>query len=1420
MSTQTTLNYRKNRDLFSNYHLDEHLPDTEAWDQVDEEELQAAYDDIKQLWERQKDTAPQRNESQLEEKFIRPMFRKLGIPFEVEESTEGTQRRPDYGFFKTQEDGVDAFQRREEGGDFYKNAIAVADAKRWGRKLDTRGEKKRDYENPSHQIDQYLRFTSTTWGVLTNGQKWRLYYKPTSHRLDSYYEIDLPTVLEQGDLDDFKYFYLFFRHDAFVPDTSGDAFLDDVYEESNVFAQELGEDLQDNIYEAIKHLAEGYLQYPENDLDEENLELIHDSSLIYLYRIIFVLYAEAEGRDLLNTNNEIYESQYSLNQLKQEVADELESGDPKYRDWQSNLQSRLDELFMLIDQGSKSRGIPKEDLYIPAYNGGLFRTDPDESGSDEALFLANHTVGDEHLARVIELLTRSEGSNGGGKIFVDYSSLDVRHLGSIYEGLLEYQLNVTDEPLALDDGEYVVADESSEVVVERNDVYLTTDSGERKATGSYYTPEYVVEYIVEETLRGPVDEIRKDVVMDEQFQHGGYAAEFAERVFNLKILDPAMGSGHFLTSVVDYLARAIITEQNREADEKDGEVIDDEHDINWARRKVAQHCIYGVDINPLATELAKVSLWLRTLASEQPLAFLDHHLKAGNSLVGSDISAVLSDDSEQSDGQLTLSQSFARARQETLGHVMDLMTDLLAIDNQKLKDIKSMEELYDQIQDDPLYQRLFEVANVHTAEQFGVDVPQGVYEDMAGAIGNADKWAKIQEEDWFKSAQTLADEQAFFHWELKYPEVFFNADGEKMDQAGFDAVIGNPPYVRQEQLKLVKPYLKRTYESYHGVADLYVYFIEKGVDIIKRNGDLGCIVSNKFMRADYGRKIREFLISNTNVKSVVDFGELPVFNDASTFPAILTSENTGSTENVEVAKIKSLDFNDLKKRAEDVSYSTSGGALSSDGWSLAKKEKVEIVEKMEEVGEPIEDYVGKIYYGIKTGYNKAFFIDLETRNELISANPDCEKFIKPLVVGDDVRRYHIKKTDRFVIVIPAGWTNKKGAFTDENEAWKWFRSQYPNIATHLSQFEKDAKTRYDMGDFWWELRECDYYNEFEKDKIIYPVIQKEPRFTIDTENKYPNDKCFIIPKSNYYLLALLNSNLLFELMKLKVSVLGDENAGGRLELRSVHLKNLPIYPIPENTEPEKKRVDHIIQEFEKTESKISGRQLVQSKSSSVIRSLLSTLAQDLKQKHENLQLLNLSLLDHLGSYSEGSMLADVGLTQPPRGSADSILQQTATEKSNLRVGDASVVRKTDNTVEIRLTARYKPEDEDAYETDQWGYTETDPEPAWRITDITPTEADLIEAFVPVAVDEAGGFAGFRESATKTNSLVDRLRKLTLPALSDVEAGLDSYTQTKERAEELEAKIERTDELIDEIVYDLYGLTDEEIEIVESAVADD
>jgi hypothetical protein len=218
--------------------------------------------------------------------------------------------------------------------------------------------------------------------------------------------------------------------------------------------------------------------------------------------------------------------------------------------------------------------------------------------------------------------------------------------------------------------------------------------------------------------------------------------------------------------------------------------------------------------------------------------------------------------------------------------------------------------------------------------------------------------------------------------------------------------------------------------------------------------------------------------------------------------------------------------------------------------------------------------------------------------------------------------------------------------------------------------------------------------------------------------------------------------------------------------------------------------------------------------------LLSYLAIWLTELKDSVGDLNISIHDHFGAYEDGQSLSDIGFSQPPENVASSILNQTTEEKPNLRIGQAEVVRESSSTVEIRLTARYKPNDEAAYETDQWGYTETEPRPALRITDLSDREANLIEAFVPVAVDEGDGFANLRKNATKTNSLVDRLHGLTLPSINDVSGGLESYLETKNRADELNEKIEKTDRFINDIIYELYELNEKEIELVEEAIDDD
>ena len=1373
--------FRVNRDLFSNYYLDEHLPETEEWDQVDEEALSEARQEILGLWNQERDTVEKTNESQLERRFIRPMFDRLGIPFEVEESVSRTQRRPDYGFFVTDEAARNAFERREEGGDFYENAVAVADAKRWDRPLDTRGsgEHQRDFENPSYQIHVYLQETPVRWAVLTNGKKWRLYYGPTSHRLDSYYEIDLPTILEEGDLADFKYFYLFFRHDAFVEDARGDAFLDDVYDESNVFARELGEDLQDNIYDAIKVLSEGFLQYPENDLTEDDLKLIHDSSLIYLYRLIFVLYAEAEGRDLLDTDNEIYEASYSLNALKQEIAEERDSADSKYRDWQTNLWSRLDELFRLIDQGSKSRGIPEDDLHIPAYNGGLFRTSPDEDDSSEARFLDEHEVGDAYLAEVIDLLARSRNGNGGGKIFVDYSSLDVRHLGSIYEGLLEYQLNVADEPLALDDGEYVPADEGDTVVVEAGDIYLTTGGGERKATGSYYTPEYVVEYIVDNTLGPLVDDIRNDLAGQDAYDDGGFAAEFADRVFEVKVLDPAMGSGHFLTSAVDYLAREIIDAQEKQAAQEGIETVEEEHDINWARRQVAQRCIYGVDLNPLAVELAKVSLWLRTLAAEQPLAFLDHHLKTGNSLVGSDIEEVLDNgdpDGRTADGQLTLYQSFSRTRRQALDHVTDRFQDLLAIDNETLDEIKEMETVFEEVRDDPLYQRLLAMADVHTADAFGLDIPGDAYERMAEALRD-DSWKEVEGQDWFTSAQARAAEERYFHWELEFPVAFYGKEGDREQDAGFDAVIGNPPYVRVGGY--LEQYLRDVYESPEYFVDLFHVFIEKGIELTNKGGGFGYIVPEPWLTMENTEKLRTYVLSNSSIEEITRF-ERKVFEDATVDTIILSLKKTDPSGDLSVKK--AVNRRGGIEQINEVNTIDQAELLETSLKRIEVRQsklETELLEKIRENGIKLDD-VADISIGIQA-YNRSKHTKEQIEKRVFHSDHKKSADYLPELSGQDVSRYHVAHDGD-------SWV-KYGDHLHDYRPMRYFSE--PRILVREITDDSNHMIHAAFTD--------EVYCNYKTILNILPSGEYDPHYVLSILNSEPMSWLFL-RTSNKVVSDTFPRISVSDLEELVIPRIDFEFEGpyNRHELMELYNQFL--------TSGDEKPILKAIQK-----SCQSG-----SNTPAAIHDLLVELSENMADWTNKTKSNNLNLIEYFGNYREGPNLSDVGLFQP---TGINTLDETKENYDSLRIGSVKIER-ADSAVTLYATARYKPENEDHHETDQWGYTETNYLEAFTLTDLTENEATLIEEFIPVAVEEASGFANFRETATKTNSLIDRLKAITLPDPDDVQDDLRRYIEVKTRGEELDEKIERTDKLIDKIVYELYGLTDEEIEIVKAAVQSD
>jgi len=1256
-----------NRNLFSNHYLENQIKAAPEWERSDHE---AAFEEIRRVYERESAFVANLSESQLEDRLFRSLFAVILPSYEVQGATK-SREFPDYAFFPDRE-ACDRAQERKDSESFFKGAFAVGEVKRWDAELDRFGRDRQDKRrNPSFQIWLYLHETEPAWGILSNGQKWRLYRQ--ERPLDVYYEVDLASILEERDLEAFRYFYYFFRQEAFLPNERGEVFLDEVLRGSANYAREIGDNLKENVYRAMKKVAEGFISWRENDLDPNDPETrarVQRNTMILLYRFLFLLYAE--GKELLDLRDEVYASSYSFDRIKKEVATRLDGPAAQgFLPIKRSLWSDLSDLFRLIDQGSENLGIDHL-ISVPAYNGGLF--DPEKHPD-----LAKWTIGDSHLAEAIDLLSRSEAGrggagkasgkgessgkgdgNGGGKGFVDYSTLEIRHLGSIYEGLLEYTLAVAEENLVVSGGKdrkwLPLAEFNGGKKKEKGfedfgefdraragDLYLTTDRGERKATGSYYTPDYIVDYIVEKTVGPVVDERWKEALLSER--------SLIEATRSVKVLDPAMGSGHFLVGAVEFLAGKLM--RAAESDIEWGWVEDHgQFTPEWAKREAVSHSIYGVDLNELAVELAKVSLWLVTIAKDKPLSFLDHRLKQGNSLVGARLSDLMhypgekvrgkGKEKDKDKGQVTL-PSFVSPR--FLQHLIGKIKELEEIGDDSLSEIKRKEEVFEEFRNLPEYTKAKAIANVHTAVYFGNEVearptpsgtkaPEQVYHDLFWAVGGEEaEWRKKTSPAWFREAQKIAGERSFFHWQLEFPEVFFEG-GERKDDPGWDAVVGNPPYVRQETLGEFKGYFEEKYRVYHGIADLYVYFFEMGHQLLRPGGDFGFISSNKFMRSNYGKPLREFLRDGIHIKEIVDFGELPVFPEAATFPAIYLTQKTSFDDSSTYIQIKSLNFKSLDSVVKEQSIKLSSDAFEGDNWSLCAEHENKIMLNMERQSLKLGEYTDNdIYWGIKSGLNEAFFIDKVTKDRLISEDPKCEEIIKPLVFGDDVRKYEINYYNRYIIFTRRGINIEK----------------YPVIRNYLEQFkdmltpkrDKNNKIGRKPGNYqWYEIQDTvDYYAYFEMPKIVYPEIAKESRFAADFEGKYLlNNKCFFISRYDPYLLSVLNSKLIFFYILRICSILGDSSKKGRAELRNVHMENIPIRRISFST-PEDKR-HRLVEElkvlcaagqFEKVLKVVEGclpkndlgEFIAEGERSDVVHDLLAHLAEEMirmnKEKQEEIR---------------------------------------------------------------------------------------------------------------------------------------------------------------------------------------------------------
>ena len=352
-----------------------------------------------------------------------------------------------------------------------------------------------------------------------------------------------------------------------------------------------------------------------------------------------------------------------------------------------------------------------------------------------------------------------------------------------------------------------------------------------------------------------------------------------------------------------------------------------------------------------------------------------------------------------------------------------------------------------------------------------------------------------------------ASDQNPFNWKSAFPEI--------INRGGFDVIIGNPPYVRQEDIREVKPFLE-TYEVYDSAVDLFAYFFEREIKLLRDGGYFGMIVSNKWLKAGYGTKLRHFL-KQYSIVQFIDFGDLKVFQDATTYPCIIILRKRATPHNkMKVCLVRTLAFDSLEAYVQKNHFLVKQSTLSDDGWNLKVASELELFERIKKDYKPLKEYIaGNVYRGIITGLTEAFVIDEAKRKELIAKDPKSAEIIRPFLKGSEVGRYLIKSKGNYIILTKIGVDIHR----------------YPAILDWLTRFKSELEVRWDKGNYWYELRSCDYYDLFDKPKIVYGKITTRPRFALDFEGYLSNDANFFIPVVDKTLLAILNSRLGWFLVK-------------------------------------------------------------------------------------------------------------------------------------------------------------------------------------------------------------------------------------------------------------------------------------------------
>lgn len=689
------------------------------------------------------------------------------------------------------------------------------------------------------------------WGILTDGIYWRIYHTKEPTPYETYVEVNLETILNSQDYVAFQIFYFFFRPDNFVREENGECKFDIYKEESTKTTEYIEENLRAAIEReeegggVLQTLCRGYLNTLKQDkYSEEERQRIYGSAILYLFRLLFLFYSTA--RNLLKSDSIEAFKNIVLNSLRFHNKGGAQSNS-------CDIWFRLQDLFAEIDL---------------TYDGGLFN--PYENNLTQ--FIEETRITDPFISEVIFGLGYYQKSKGNF-VPIEYRDLSVRHLGSLYEGLLEHKLFIASEVTVVRKSgnkvSFIPQSQAgrisrSETIIEKGKVYFSEDAKERKLSGSYYTPEDVVEYIIKNTVDALLEEKKQELMANiepvlkeldsaineserkrlELFTDDKVVKFIEEKTLSLSILDPTMGSGHFLVNATNHIANFIAGLLN----EFPGYNPKISSDPAYWRRRVVEDCIYGVDLNPLAVELAKLCLWITTAFKEKPLSFLNHHLKQGNALVGVRISD-LEEYFKKTEIQCNLfMQSYLNSIKEVAKGYKEKLSKL----TEAREDIEEKKEILAELDDDlSLYKNLYNCFTHY----------------LLGELKETDFLSQI--ENWKKQNGTekitaSLNSKDFFHWDLEFPDVFYG------DNPGFDCVIGNPPYVGVQDI-VYEPLVKDTKRC----ANSYAFVLEKSIYILNRIGIYGFIIPMSTVCTERMKPLQNLLNSHSSKIKIANFAERP-----------------------------------------------------------------------------------------------------------------------------------------------------------------------------------------------------------------------------------------------------------------------------------------------------------------------------------------------------------------------------------------------------------------------------------------------------------------------------------------------------------------------------------------------------------------